>query len=188
MALALLVWVGMQEPKQHNEVTVFFSDIVGFTHISSVLKPSEVMEMLNRLYLTLDRLTNQYDLFKVETIGDACVPLPVTCMLDCCCRACLLLLLVDPLLAMTRWPPCRYMLVGNLHPKVEDHAARVARFAMDAIRESAKLRVHPDRPELGYIKMRAGFHTGPVVASVVGNLNPRCESSLLVVAVPGARN
>jgi class 3 adenylate cyclase len=26
---------------------------------------------------------------------------------------------------------------------------------------------------LGYVSVRAGFHTGPVVASVVGNLNPR---------------
>jgi class 3 adenylate cyclase len=28
-------------------------------------------------------------------------------------------------------------------------------------------------PSLGYVSIRGGFHTGPVVASVVGKLNPR---------------
>ena len=31
----------------------------------------------------------------------------------------------------------------------------------------------PDDPSLGHINIRAGFHTGPVIASVVGKLNPR---------------
>lgn len=53
---------------------MFFSDIVGFTNISSILSPAEVMEMLNRLYILLDKLTAKHGLFKVETIGDACVP------------------------------------------------------------------------------------------------------------------
>lgn len=30
-----------------------------------------------------------------------------------------------------------------------------------------------DRPELGCVNIRVGFHSGPVVASVVGNMNPR---------------
>jgi len=29
------------------------------------------------------------------------------------------------------------------------------------------------RPELGCVNIRVGFHSGPVVASVVGNVNPR---------------
>ena len=66
----LLSW---QKPENHPEVTIFFSDIVGFTNISAQLSPAEVMEMLNRLYLTLDRLTARHGLFKVETIGDAYV-------------------------------------------------------------------------------------------------------------------
>ena len=30
-----------------------------------------------------------------------------------------------------------------------------------------------NNPSLGYVNIRVGFHSGPVVASVVGNLNPR---------------
>ena len=78
------------------------------------------------------------------------------------------------------------MAVGNLHPKAEDHAGRVARFAQDAIKESSKIPVHEARPDLGMINMRIGFHTGPVVASVVGNLNPRCESLRAITGRPAS--
>ncbi len=55
----------------HNNVTIFFSDIVRFTDISRVLPPVKVMKMLDRLYLAFDALANKHEIFKVETIGDA---------------------------------------------------------------------------------------------------------------------
>jgi class 3 adenylate cyclase len=33
--------------------------------------------------------------------------------------------------------------------------------------------IDPDDPDKGYINIRCGFHTGPVVADVVGSRNPR---------------
>ena len=57
----------------HNNVTVFFSDIVRFTDISRVLSALKVSNMLDRLYLALDSLANKHEVFKVETIGDAWV-------------------------------------------------------------------------------------------------------------------
>ena len=59
------------EPEHHDVVTIFFSDIVGFTNISSTLDPRDVMDMLDRLYTKLDNIAEEYELFKVETIGDA---------------------------------------------------------------------------------------------------------------------
>jgi len=52
------------EPEQHECVTIFFSDIVGFTKISSSCSPLKVSDMLDRLYLALDHLSNKHDLFK----------------------------------------------------------------------------------------------------------------------------
>ena len=52
-------------------VTVFFSDIKGFTNISSTQTPEGVMLMLDELYKKFDALCNKHNLMKVETIGDA---------------------------------------------------------------------------------------------------------------------
>ncbi|EGD74805.1 TKL/DICTY4/DRK protein kinase [Salpingoeca rosetta] len=59
------------EPEHHELVTIFFSDIVGFTNISGTLPPEKVMNMLDRFYTKLDKLADEMELFKVETIGDA---------------------------------------------------------------------------------------------------------------------
>ncbi|XP_077998742.1 guanylate cyclase soluble subunit beta-2-like [Glandiceps talaboti] len=54
-----------------QEVTVLFSDIVKFTNICGKCKPIEVIHLLNDMYLRFDSLTTIYDVYKVETIGDA---------------------------------------------------------------------------------------------------------------------
>ena len=58
------------EPESKECVTIFFSDIVGFTNISSSLSPLKVSDMLDRLYQKFDALSHEHDVFKVETIGD----------------------------------------------------------------------------------------------------------------------
>jgi len=58
------------EPEDHF-VSIFFSDIVGFTNISAQLSPAEVADMLDRLYTQMDGVCHRLDLFKQETIGDA---------------------------------------------------------------------------------------------------------------------
>ena len=57
------------EPEHYDKVTIFFSDIVGFTDISRTVAPEKVCDMLDRLYTRFDILTEKYDIFKVETIG-----------------------------------------------------------------------------------------------------------------------
>jgi guanylate cyclase len=54
-----------------------------------------------------------------------------------------------------------------------DHTARVACFAIEALAEANKVLVDEDAPEEGFVTLRVGFHSGPVVASVVGKLQPR---------------
>lgn len=52
-------------------VTIFFSDIVGFTSLASTMRPVEIMEMLNDVYREFDKLVAKHNVYKVETIGDA---------------------------------------------------------------------------------------------------------------------
>ncbi|XP_033726560.1 uncharacterized protein LOC117316159 [Pecten maximus] len=59
------------EPRMYHSATVFFSDVVGFTTICSACTPFEVVDFLNLLYNTFDSTLEEYDVYKVETIGDA---------------------------------------------------------------------------------------------------------------------
>jgi class 3 adenylate cyclase/ABC-type sugar transport system substrate-binding protein len=125
------------EAENFDSVTIFFSDVCGYTELSSSLPPQEVMAMMDRLFSAMDALSTKYGLFKVETIGDA------------------------------------YFCVGNLEPPQENHAAQVLRFAKEVVAAVSGMPLDPKDPRKGCFKIRIGIHTGAVLGSVVGDLNPR---------------
>ncbi|NWU88835.1 ANPRB protein, partial [Upupa epops] len=124
------------QAQSYLSATIFFSDIVGFTQLSSSSTPYQVIHLLNKLYTTFDEIIDSYDVYKVETIGDA------------------------------------YMVVSGL-PKENGilHAGEIASMALDLVDVCKTFKI-PHKPNT-LLKVRAGIHSGTVVAGVVGTKMPR---------------
>jgi guanylate cyclase len=65
-----------------TEVSVLFADIVGFTQLSTRVSPTEMVQMLNRIFSSFDTLAQRHGMEKIKTIGDGyhvVAGLPVGC-------------------------------------------------------------------------------------------------------------
>lgn len=54
----------------YESASVLFADIVGFTPLSNVLNPIEMIELLNSIYSNFDELVLRHRVEKIRTIGD----------------------------------------------------------------------------------------------------------------------
>ena len=62
---------GKASPKSYEEVSVLFCDFKGFTHISTILSPEELVEELDFCFKVFDNIMEEFGIEKIKTIGDA---------------------------------------------------------------------------------------------------------------------
>ena len=120
------------QPISRPSASLFFSDVVGFTTISSSLSPDKVSRMLDNLFKRLDRLAYLHGVQKVDVVGDA------------------------------------YIAATNFtEDQAEDHAARLARFAIDAVAAAQAVPGDEEDPgRHGFLQVRVGLHSGAVTGIV----------------------
>jgi class 3 adenylate cyclase/tetratricopeptide (TPR) repeat protein len=59
------------QPVRYEEVTVLFTDFVGFTTIAETMTPEALVDELDRCFRHFDALAAAFNLEKIKTIGDA---------------------------------------------------------------------------------------------------------------------
>lgn len=62
---------GFSEPEGFNNVSVFFSDVVNFTTLSTGLEPKFLIKELSDIFTNFDKIAERYHCQRIKTIGDA---------------------------------------------------------------------------------------------------------------------
>ncbi|GIL60649.1 hypothetical protein Vafri_15185 [Volvox africanus] len=132
----------------HEQVTLLFADIQGFTPMCKVLEPRVVMAFLNDLFTRFDSRLDEFGVYKVETIGDC-------------------YFVAGGLICQDEHGMPAVRAEGPTDPQ---HAEQVFSFAK-AMLDAASGMSLPTTSEA--IKIRIGLHSGPVVSGVVGQRMPR---------------
>lgn len=55
----------------HDDVTVLFADVVGFTQMAAHLPPSRLIHILESLFKAFDEIADRHGVEKIKTVGDA---------------------------------------------------------------------------------------------------------------------
>lgn len=62
---------GTTEPRLYEDVTVCFTDMVGFTQQSAKLEPKQLIDELNEIFSAFDNIVERHDCERIKTIGDS---------------------------------------------------------------------------------------------------------------------
>uniref|UniRef100_A0A7S3VP31 Guanylate cyclase domain-containing protein n=1 Tax=Dunaliella tertiolecta TaxID=3047 RepID=A0A7S3VP31_DUNTE len=131
----------------HENVTILFTDIVGFTSMSKEVKPDQVMGYLNELFTAFDALVDTYEIYKVETAGDCYIAAG----------------------GLTKIDQDGFICIDH-EPDPVEAAHRVLSFAK-ALLYCAKTVMMPHNGQP--TRIRVGMHTGPAVTGLIGTKLPK---------------
>jgi class 3 adenylate cyclase/CheY-like chemotaxis protein len=61
---------GYTRPKQFDNVSILFADVIGFSDLSKTIHPIELVTKLDNYFYIFDEIVEQHGLEKIKTIGD----------------------------------------------------------------------------------------------------------------------
>lgn len=62
---------GRTTPRHYDQVTILFTDFVGFTHLAEVAPPEQLVQDLDTCFAAFDEIVEKHRVEKIKTIGDA---------------------------------------------------------------------------------------------------------------------
>jgi class 3 adenylate cyclase/ligand-binding sensor domain-containing protein len=62
---------GKATARRHEEVTVLFTDMKGFTRVAEKMTPEELVSELDTCFVQFDEIVGRYGIEKIKTIGDS---------------------------------------------------------------------------------------------------------------------
>ena len=65
------LWSGTGDPTYYEDISLMFTDFVGFTEQVSRISPKKLVQELNEIFAAFDTITKTNGLEKIKTIGDA---------------------------------------------------------------------------------------------------------------------
>ena len=145
--------------KRHKRVCVLYADLVGFTAFSAQVDPFKVMSFLNDLFAMFDGLCDDFNVYKIETVGD-CYVASVG--------------VVTGEQESVRSPHISdsssdmYESTGMLESTSALNAKDLVEFAKAMIWGSRRVM----KPEVGApATLRVGLHTGTCISGIIGTRN-----------------
>lgn len=132
--------------RNHESVTIMFADIVGFTEMAKHVSPGKIMNFLNKLFEQFDNMNREFNVFKLETVGDCYVAVGGLFRED------------DD---------------GNYVCDVQanNHAKNVYDFAKACLHTARHKHTMPHNNYA--VRLRIGIHSGPVQSGIIGRKMPK---------------
>jgi class 3 adenylate cyclase len=62
---------GVVAPRNFNNITILFTDFIGFTEIAEKVSANELVDELNLCFRKFDEIVSSYNIEKIKTIGDS---------------------------------------------------------------------------------------------------------------------
>ncbi len=131
----------------HNNVCILFTDIIDWTIICDDAEPRKIFDFLNELYNAYDEIADEYNVYKLETVGDCYVA--VTGLMRKCGNG-----MVE---------------ICNEQEQDDGHVFNMIAFAK-RILDKAR---HIKGPRGQSIGIRIGIHVGSVNSGVIGYTMPK---------------
>jgi class 3 adenylate cyclase/Tfp pilus assembly protein PilF len=124
---------GQAKAREIENVSILFTDFVGFTQLSQTMGPQELVAEIHHCFKAFDAIVTKFGIEKVKTIGDS------------------------------------YMAAGGLSGTMASSAANTVMAALEMQRFMRHYQLERQAKGQPAFTMRAGIHSGQVVAGIVGD-------------------